>query len=34
MIKEETQPPQPRFSSQWCRVKISKLIAKVIVDYD
>ena len=24
MIKEETQSPQPRFSAQWCRVKISK----------
>ena len=25
IIKEETQPPKPRFIAQWCRVKISKI---------
>jgi len=34
MIKEETQPPQPRFIAQRCRLKISSLMEKVFVDYD
>jgi len=33
MIKEESQPPKPRFGAQWCRLKISKF-NKVIVDDD
>jgi len=34
MIKEALQPPKPRLGAQWCKLKISKLIAKVVVDYD
>jgi len=36
MIKEETQPPQPWFSAQWCRVNydyISFLVNSIDYDY-